>query len=78
MTWMFVNLSHHNECLFKAVIEIIPSRRQEIAPALRVKNNTTIDLSNNLLIAKDYKSFMQHSSTENSSTLLCLPNSLLS
>lgn len=69
---MPVNSNHHGKCLFKALIEIISSWRQEIAPALKVKNNITINLSNNFLIAKDYKSFMQHSSTENSITLLGL------
>lgn len=63
---MFVNLNHHRKCLFKALIEIIPSRRQEIAPALKVKNNTTINLSNNFLIAEDYKSFMHRSPAEDS------------
>lgn len=63
---MFANLNHHRKCLFKALIEIILSRRQEIAPALKVKNNIPINLSNNFLIAKDYKSFMQRSSSENS------------
>lgn len=55
---MLVNLNPHRKCSFKALIEIIPSRRQEIAPALNVKNNIVINLSNNFLIAKDYKSFM--------------------
>lgn len=72
---MFVNLNHHRKCLFKALIEIIPSQRQEIAPALKVKNNILINLSNNFLIAKHYKSFMQCSSTENS-VITSLPKPL--
>lgn len=72
---MFVNLNHHRKCLFKALIEIIPCRRQEIAPALKVRSNIPINLSNNFLIAKDYKFFMQRSSTENS-VITSLPKPL--